>query len=76
MDDKVQPLFGDRQPPKSEPKSKALDWQVTMASGEVLHINGHMVLNGMIVAILEDPDDQYSVKFYANSDTVEYVIRA
>lgn len=76
MDDKVLPLFGDRQTPKSAPKSQSTDWVITMNSGEVLEITGHLIINGMIVAILEDPEDSYSVKFYANSDVVEHVTRA
>ena len=77
MDDKVLPLFGrqDSIAQAAEPKSQAADWEICMASGELIKMNGHIVLNGMMVAILEDPDDSFSLKFYAGVDTVEYVKR-
>lgn len=75
-DDKVLPLFGERQATtKTEPKSREANWEIAMASGELIKETGHIVLNGMMVAILEDPDDSFSLKFYAGVDTVEYVKR-
>jgi hypothetical protein len=78
-DDKILPLFDqNRKPsePKKDPVSVAQDWEIVLNSGELIKVNGHIVLNGMMVAILENPDDSFSLKFYANVEAVEYVKRA
>lgn len=75
-DTKVTKLFDvNRKPeaPKAEPKSAAKDWRIVLTNDEVFDVNGHLVLNGMMVAILDDPDDSFSLKFYASGEDVRYV---
>lgn len=74
MSDNIIELNGNKIAP-NKPKPQRHTWEIVTTESEIVTIEGYLILNGMVVAVMDEPENPDSVLFYCPVDTVQYVMR-